>query len=43
VNMLDELRISLEALSCKDKVEIVCMEVDEGFDEDEDEDEDEDV
>lgn len=40
-NMLDELRISLEALSCKDKVEIVCMEVDEGFDEDEDEDEDE--
>jgi len=41
-NMLDELRISLEALSCKDKVEIVCMEVDEGFNEDEDEDEDED-
>lgn len=41
-NMLDELRISLEALSCKDKVEIVCMEVDQGFDEDEDEDKDED-
>ena len=47
-NMLDELQISLEALSCKDKVEIVCMESDEGFDDDEnegddgDEDEDED-
>lgn len=37
-NMLDELKISLEALSCKDKVEIVCMEADEEFDEDEDED-----
>lgn len=39
-NMLDELRISLEALSCKDKVEIVCMEANEGFDDEEDEDED---
>jgi len=49
-NMLDELRISLGAWSCKEKVEIVCREVDEGLDEDEedegfdeeDEDEDED-
>jgi len=40
-NMLDELKISLEALSCKEKVEIVCMEGDEEFDED-DEDDDED-
>ena len=39
-NMLDELHISLEALSCRDKVEIVCMEANEGFDDDEDEDED---
>ena len=39
-NMLDELHISLEALSCKDKVEIVCMEANEGFDDEEDEDED---
>src|SRR6185369_9387123 len=39
-NMLDELRISLEALSCKDKVEIVCMVANEGFDDEEDEEED---
>jgi hypothetical protein len=38
-NMLDELEISLQALECKDKVEIVVMEADE---EDEDEDEDQD-
>ena len=41
-NMLDELKISLETLNCKDKMEIVCMEAaDEDFDEDEDEDHDE--
>lgn len=37
-NMLDELRISLQALECKDKVEIVCMEADEEVDDEDEED-----
>ena len=39
-NMLDELRISLQALECKDRVEIVSMEADDESDEDESQDED---
>ena len=35
-NLLDDLQISLEALNCKDKVEIVCIDAEEEFDEDED-------
>jgi hypothetical protein len=38
-NMLDELRISLQALECKDRVEIISMEADEESEEDEDDDE----
>jgi len=35
-NMLDELEISLQALECKDRVEIVVMEADEDDEDDED-------
>jgi hypothetical protein len=39
--MLDELEISLQALECKDNVEIVVMEGDEeGEDDDNDDDDD---
>lgn len=41
-NMLDELRISLQALECKDRVEIVSMEADEDSEDEDEEDEDED-
>ena len=39
-NMLDELRISLQALECKDRVEIVSMEADEDSEDEDDQDED---